>query len=137
MGGWLEIQDVSEKLGDPPEGSQKVRGHDRTYGEIRDGFDAVRDACNDGIDKVNGWLEQAGRSERLPRLTEKSLDEYVVFPLSGNYYRIQQNGSACKILKDGTDAWSTNFQLLVPTPRSRSRAAPRRPSSPTSAPTAW
>jgi hypothetical protein len=114
MSGWLEIADVSAKLEDPPEGRQKVRGHDRTYGDIRDGFDAVRDACNDGIDKVNGWLGQAGRSERLPRLTEKSLDDYVVFPLSGNYYRIQQNGSACKILRDGMDQWSTNFQLLVP-----------------------
>lgn len=111
---WTEMQDVAGVLEEPPEGTQKVRGHDKTYGEIRDGFDSVRDACNEGIDKVNGWLEQAGRSERLPRLTEKSLDEYVVFPLSGNYYRIQQNGSACKILRDGMDAWGTNFALLIP-----------------------
>ena len=112
MAGWLEIRDVAAKLEEPPEGSQKVRGHDRTYGEIRDGFDKVRDACNEGIDKVNGWLSQAGRSEQLPRLTDDSLDEYVVYPLSGNYYRIQQNGSACKILKDGMDEWGTNFALL-------------------------
>ena len=46
-------------------------------------------------------VSRSGRSERLPTLTEKSLDEYVVFPLSGNYYRIQQNGSACKILRTG------------------------------------
>jgi hypothetical protein len=111
---WTEMQDVAAVLEEPPEGTQKVRGHDKTYGEIRDGFDSVRDACNEGIDKVNGWLEQAGRSERLPRLTEQSLDEYVVFPLSGNYYRIQQNGSACKILRDGMDAWGTNFALLIP-----------------------
>lgn len=111
-GRWTEIADVAADLEDPPEGSQKVRGHDRTYGEIRDGFDGVRDACNDGIDKVNGWLAQAGRPERLPRLTEKSLDEYVVFPLSGNYYRIQQNGSACKILKTGMSTWGDNFALL-------------------------
>lgn len=111
---WTEMLDVAAVLEDPPEGSQKVRGHDRTYGEIRDGFDAVRDACNTGIDKVNGWLGQAGLDYRLPRLTEKSLDEYVVFPLSGNYYRIQQNGSACGILRDGMDAWGTNFAQLIP-----------------------
>lgn len=113
MATWLEIRDVAAKLEEPPEGSQKVHGHDKTYGEIRDGFDAVRDACNDGIDKVNGWLSQAGRSEQLPRLTDKSLDEYVVFPLSGNYYRIQQNGAACKILRAGMDEWGTNFGLLT------------------------
>lgn len=111
---WGEIADVAATLEEPPEGSQKVRGHDKTYGEIRDGFDSVRDACNEGIGKVNGWLEQAGRSERLPTLTEKSLDEYVVFPLSGNYYRIQQNGSACKILKDGMSVWGDNFMTLIP-----------------------
>jgi hypothetical protein len=110
---WFEIDDVASVLEEPPEGSQKVRGHDRTYGEIRDGFDSVRDACNDGIKKVNGWLEQAGRSERLPTLTEKSLDDYVVFPLSGNYYRIQQNGSACKILRQGMSTWGNNFNTLV------------------------
>lgn len=109
---WTDIEDVAAKLEDPPEGSQKVRGHDKAYGEIRDGFDSVRDACNDGIDKVNGWLSKAGRSEQLPRLTEKSLDEYVVFPLSGNYYRIQQNGSACKILKTGMSTWGDNFATL-------------------------
>ena len=111
---WGEIADVAATLEEPPEGSQKVRGHDKTYGEIRDGFDAVRDACNEGIDKVNGWLSQAGRSEQLPRLTDDSLDEYVVFPLSGNYYRIQQNGSACKILKDGMSVWGDNFTTLIP-----------------------
>jgi hypothetical protein len=110
---WFEIDDVASVLEEPPEGTQKVRGHDRTYGEIRDGFDSVRDACNDGIRKVNGWLEQAGRSERLPTLTEKSLDEYVVFPLSGNYYRIQQNGAACKILRQGMSTWGNNFNTLV------------------------
>lgn len=109
---WLEVVEVADSLEEPPEGSQKVRGHDKTYGEIRDGFDSVRDACNEGIDKVNGWLSQAGRSEQLPRLTEKSLDEYVVFPLSGNYYRIQQNGSACKILKTGMSTWGDNFETL-------------------------
>lgn len=110
---WGVIADVAATLEEPPEGSQQVRGHDKTYGEIRDGFDAVRDACNDGLNKVNGWLEQAGRSERLPTLTEDSLDEYVVFPLSGNYYRIQQNGSACKILKDGMNVWGNNFASLI------------------------
>ena len=109
---WTEIHDVAAKLKEPPKGKQQVRGHDKTYGEIRDGFDNVRDQCNNGIDKVNGWLEKAGRSERLPRLTEKSLDDYVVFPLSGNYYRIQQNGAACKILKDGMSLWGTNFRNL-------------------------
>ena len=113
MADWFELRDVAAALEEPPEGSQKVRGHDKTYGEIRDGFDSVRDACNEGIDKVNGWLSQAGRSEQLPRLTEKSLDEYVVYPLSGNYYRIQQNGSACKILRDGMDEWGANFGLLA------------------------
>lgn len=110
--GWTDVVDVAAALEEPPEGSQKVRGHDKAYGEIRDGFDSVRDACNEGIGRVNGWLEQAGRSERLPTLTEKSLDDYVVFPLSGNYYRIQQNGSACKILKSGMSTWGDNFTTL-------------------------
>lgn len=110
---WFEVDDVAAILEEPPEGSQKLRGHDRTYGEIRDGFDSVRDACNDGIERVNGWLQQAGRSERLPTLTEKSLDEYVVFPLSGNYYRIQQNGAACKILRAGMNTWGNNFTTLI------------------------
>jgi len=111
---WGEIKDITETLAEPDEGKQQLKGHDKTYGEIRDGFDSVRDACNQGIDKVNGWLSQAGRSEQLPRLTEKSLDEYVVFPLSGNYYRIQQNGQACNILKDGMNAWGDNFITLIP-----------------------
>lgn len=111
--GWTTIEEVTDVLVEPPEGKQQVRGHDKTYGEIRDGFDKVRDACNEGIDKVNGWLSQAGRSEQLPKLTEKSLDEYVVFPLSGNYYRIQQNGAACGILKDGMSLWGDNFNTLA------------------------
>jgi hypothetical protein len=113
MGRWTDLTEVTDLLVEPEEGSQKIKGHDRTYGEIRDGFDTVRDSCNEGIDKVNDWLSQAGRSERLPRLTEKSLDDYVVFPLSGNYYRIQQNGAACKILKDGMTAWGANFGRLA------------------------
>lgn len=110
--GLTALHDLSEVLVEPPEGKQKLRGHDKTYGEIRDGFDSVRDTCNDGIAKVNGWLESAGRSERLPELTDKSPDEYVVFPLSGNYYRIQQNGAACGILKDGMSKWGDNFFRL-------------------------
>ncbi len=35
-----------------------------------------------------------------------------MFPLSGNYYRIQQNGSACKILKTGMSTWGDNFATL-------------------------
>lgn len=107
-----DLNDVASVLTAPPEGKQQVKGHDKTYGEIRDGFDTVRDTCNEGIDKVNGWLEQAGRGERLPRLTELSLDHYVVFPLSGDYYRIQQNGAACKILKTGMSDWGDNFTRL-------------------------
>lgn len=113
MGAWGELQEVGELLVAPPEGTQRQRRHDRTYGEIKDGFDAARDKCNEGIDKVNGWLEQAGRSERITRLTEKSLDEFVVFPLSGNYYRIQQNASACGIFQQGMSRWGTNFQTLA------------------------
>lgn len=108
-----DLKELSDILVEPPEGKQQLKGHDKTYGEIRDGFDSVRDKCNTGIDKVNGWLSDAGRSERLPRLTEKSLDEYVVFPLSGNYYRIQQNDAACKTLKKGMDAWGDNFGTLA------------------------
>lgn len=113
MGVWGTVEELGPLLTAPPEGTQRQRGHDRTYGEIRDGFDGARDACNKGIDKVNGWLESAGRDERLPRLTEKSLDEFVVFPLSGNYYRIQQNASACGIFQQGMSAWGTNFGVLA------------------------
>lgn len=106
------ITPLGDVLVDPPEGKQQLYGHDKTYGEVRDGFDQIRDTCNKGIDKINGWLAQAGRSERLDRLTESSLDEYLVYPLSGNYYRIQQNGSACKILQQGMNTWASNFTAL-------------------------
>ena len=35
-----------------------------------------------------------------------------MFPLSGDYYRIQQNGAACKILKKGMSDWGDNFTRL-------------------------
>ena len=58
-----DLNDVASVLTAPPEGKQQVKGHDKTYGEIRDGFDTVRDTCNEGIDKVNG-LARAGRARR-------------------------------------------------------------------------
>lgn len=110
---WMAIEELGGDLVAPPPGKQQFpRDHDKTYGEISDGFDSVRDTCNSGIDKVNGWIAQAGIAVELPKLPEESLDDYVVFPLAGNYYRIQQNAAACDILNQGMRRWSQNFVKL-------------------------
>jgi|GEM_PF-1525251 len=100
------LDDPATKLSAPGDGEKTIE-HNHQWEAITDSFDALRDGINDGISKINS----VGVVHIEP-LTSKSLDEYVVYPLSGNYLKIQGNASACGKVEDAMTVWSGNFSAV-------------------------
>lgn len=95
-------------LDDPEEGEPQLT-HNDTWEMTSAGYDATRDGINSAIDTING-LGVPGVD--LPRLPDKSLEEYIVYPLAGNYQLLGANANACSVLNTGFFEWAQNFGLL-------------------------
>lgn len=95
-------------LPDPGEGKDALK-HDPDWNMVSDGYDACRDTINSGIDRINGL---GAPGVHLPRLSDKSLEDYIVYPLSGNYLKIQGNAEACDVVGSAMSQWGTNFSIF-------------------------
>lgn len=104
----FEVSELGDLLAEPGEGERKLPGHDKEFVTIAEGWDAARDTINEAIDKVNGILPDTP----VPRLQVASLEDYIVFPLSGNYRALQGNAEACRNVEKAMSTWGNNFSKL-------------------------
>ncbi|WP_101523418.1 hypothetical protein [Nocardioides houyundeii] len=102
------LQDPADDLKEPSAGEDRQK-HDKDWNAVSSGYDGCRDTINSAIDRINS-LGVPGVD--LPRLSEKSLQEHIVFPLSGNYRKIQGNAEACGFVEDAMWTWGGNFSAL-------------------------
>ncbi|MBM0124059.1 hypothetical protein [Pimelobacter simplex] len=107
---WTTIEE--ELPLDAPAEQSRGKGHDPAFITASETFDSVRDACNGAIDWVNGVAEGVGLGRPIPSLPTTSLDQYVVYPLSGDYLRIKQNAEACRTFGTAMKTWGHNFGVL-------------------------
>lgn len=96
-------------LDDPAEGEPQLK-HDQTWEMTSAGYDETCDAINAGIDFINGL---GAPGVHLPRLPEKSLEDYIVYPLAGNYRLLGANADACRHTTTAFRDWSLNFGRLA------------------------
>lgn len=97
---------------DAPAEQSRGKGHDPAFITASETFDTVRDACNSAIDWVNGVADSVGLGRPIPSLPTTSLDQYVVYPLSGDYLRIKQNAEACQTFGTAMKTWGHNFGVI-------------------------
>ncbi|WP_457205331.1 hypothetical protein [Nocardioides sp. P5_C9_2] len=103
----FEPQDLSQL--EAPEESEGTLKHNSTWEMTSKGYDATRDGINDAIDFLNG-LHVPG--VHLPTLPKKSLEDYIVYPLAGNYRLLGANADACSKIDTAFSAWAFNFTRL-------------------------
>ena len=95
-------------LDSPEEGEDQLR-HNTAWKVTSEGYDDTRDTINKGIDFINGL---GAPGVHLPRLPEKSLEDYIVYPLAGNYKLLGANADACERVSDQFLQWAANFGRL-------------------------
>lgn len=93
----------------PEEGTAQLK-HNQAWEVTSEGYDSTRDTINQGIDWINS-LHAPG--VHLPRLPEKSLEDYIVYPLAGNYELLGANGDACSKSSEQFTQWALNFGRLA------------------------
>lgn len=81
--------------------------HDEGFEVAAEAWDKARDLINEVLDKA------AAVGVHLGTLPDKSLRDYVVFPLSGDYGQIRANADACGALDDAMGGWGDNFTQLA------------------------
>jgi len=101
----FEIAALGAALGEPEAGSEKLN-HNNAFDAAAATWETARDTINWGIDLIN----RAGVG--VPRLSELSLRDYIVYPLSANYAQIQSNASACQMVDGAMQQWGGNFTQL-------------------------
>lgn len=105
----IPLSDPGDDLKAPEEGKQKFpTEHDAPFQAVNAGWDEARDKVNECI----RWCRDHG-IEIFDELPEKSLEAYIVFPLTGDYYAIQQNASACRNFARGLRSFGENFTQLA------------------------
>lgn len=104
----FEPKELSQ-LEPPAEGEGELK-HNKTWKKTSSGYDSTRDGINDAVDFING-LGVPG--VELPRLPEKSLEDYIVYPLAGNYKLLGANANACDSLDLAFTQWAENFGRLA------------------------
>jgi hypothetical protein len=92
---------------DAPEAGKAKLKHDSKWTKTTQTWDSTRDWINDAIDTINNL------GVSLPKLSTKSLDEFIIYPLSGNYELLRTNANACGNLDSGFTDWSDNFARLA------------------------
>jgi hypothetical protein len=103
----FEIADLGAELGEPEPGDERLN-HNDAFDAAAATWDTARDTINEGVDLINGL----GIGLNIERLAEKSLRDFIVYPLSANYARIQENASACRMVDGAMRAWGLNFTRL-------------------------
>lgn len=101
----FSIAELGDVLVDPEPGSETLN-HNGAFEGAAATWETARDTINWGIDLIN----KAGVG--VDRLSEKSLRDFIVYPLSANYAQIQANASACQIVDSAMAQWGTNFSEL-------------------------
>ncbi|MBS45187.1 MAG: hypothetical protein CMH83_18855 [Nocardioides sp.] len=97
------LQPVTPKLSPPDDGESQLK-HPEEFDWAAGAYDDARDTINEGIAKLN-TLPQI----HITPLSSKSLRDYIVFPLSGNYLKIGANANAATHTKDGMLVFAENF----------------------------
>jgi hypothetical protein len=106
------LRPIKEAMGEPEAGGETM-SHDSRFDAAAEAWETARDTINDGIDLLNNI--GAG----ITPLSDKSLRDYIVYPLAADYTAIRRNADACKRMKTGFDTWGHNFgQLAAKTPQS-------------------
>ena len=95
---------------DSPEEGEDQLTHNNAWEITSEGYDDTRDTINQGIDWINGL---GAPGVHLPRLPEKSLEDYIVYPLAGNYKLLGANADACTKSSDQFTQWALNFGRLA------------------------
>lgn len=104
----ISLDDPADFLKAPAEGKQKFpTEHDAPFQAVNEGWDSARDKVNECIK----WCRDKG-IDIFDELPEKSLEDFIVFPLTGDYYAIQQNASSCRNFAKGLRAYAKNFGKL-------------------------
>lgn len=105
----ITLSDPNDDLTAPEEGKQKYpTEHDAPFQAVNAGWDSARDKINECI----RWCRDHG-IDIFDELPDKSLEHFIVFPLTGDYYAIQQNASACRNFAKGLRAFGENFTQLA------------------------
>lgn len=103
------LKDPTDVLTAPPPGEQQFpKDHDQPFQSVVTGWDDARDKINECIK----WCRDH-KIDIFDELPEKSLEDFIVFPLSGDYYAIQQNATACRNLSKALKDYAYNFGLLA------------------------
>lgn len=97
------LEDVNDDLSKPKDGKAEL-SHDDRFDAAADAWDMARDTINWFVDLLHG------HGVNLPKLDERSLREYVVYPLAANYEKIRANADACGKFSKGMNTWAANFR---------------------------
>jgi hypothetical protein len=100
--GLLTPDPLQDELPEPEPGSPDLNHNDK-FDAAADAWDTARDVINGGVDLLNRF------GGGIPKLDERSLRDFVVYPLAANYRRIGANGNACGHFADGMELWGDNF----------------------------
>ncbi|GAA4672525.1 hypothetical protein [Nocardioides nanhaiensis] len=101
----FDLQDLALDEPERPEDGQL--NHNEQWESLSGGYDSLRDTINTGIDRINSLGVVS-----IDRLPETSLDEFVVYPLSGDYLAIGGNANACNQVQTDMSTWGMNFTLV-------------------------
>jgi hypothetical protein len=93
-------------LPDPELGGRALH-HDAGFERLDGTFDDIRDTINFGIRQLNHLP-----GCHLPTLTEESLEQLLIQPLTGDYPRIRQSADACRIAARALQGWAHDVGLL-------------------------
>lgn len=103
---FFDIESLTDALQPPGEGGPTMK-HDKGWKVASEGYDATRDSINEAI----GVINKLGAG--LPTLPKQSLEDFIIYPLAGNYAQLQGNATACEKLASGFNDWAANFGRLA------------------------
>lgn len=101
----IKPKDVSAVLVAPEDGDAELN-HNKVFDWVADAWDGGIGTLKKGVD----FLRKLGFE--VPDVPDKSLRDYVVYPLSGDWGAIRGNANACVICKKGMNTWGNNFSTL-------------------------
>ncbi|MDN5746642.1 MAG: hypothetical protein L0H31_16210, partial [Nocardioidaceae bacterium] len=101
----IKPKDVSAVLVEPERGDKELN-HNNAFDWVADTWDNGLSVLKQGVE----FLRKLGFE--VPDVPVKSLRDYVVYPLSGDWGAIRGNANACGICKKGMSTWGNNFSTL-------------------------
>lgn len=101
----FRVHDI--KIDDPEEGEDTLK-HNSEFQAIATGWNDTVAGINDAVDALNGLIHHFS-DYSVPKIPWTDLEATIVYPLSGNYKKIQGNADAChKLDNQGTQQYLTN-----------------------------